>query len=96
MNGDHDLLQLGARELAMHAVRDASGTLQGQVVEVHGGASKASRLCKFNRRSLGNLRKSLKRLDENISAQMRQEPGNVRAAALDCYSAAAAPCAGLD
>ena len=80
----------------MHAVRDARGTLQGQVVEVHGGASKASRLCKFNQRSLGNLRKSLKRLDENISAQMRQEPGNVRAAALDCYSAAAAPCAGLD
>ena len=27
---------------------------------------------------------------------MRREPGNVREAALDSYSAAAAPCAGLD
>ena len=55
---DDDLLQLGARELAVHAVRDASGALEGQVVEVHlvGGASKASpsRLCKItNQRSLG-------------------------------------------
>ena len=56
----HDLLQLGAGELAMHAVRDASGTLQGQVVEVHGGASTASRLCKTSKGSLGVLEKSPK------------------------------------
>ena len=59
-SADHDLLQLGAGELAMHAVRDASGTLQGQVVEVHGGASKASRLCKTSKGSLGVLEKSPK------------------------------------
>ena len=84
----------------MHAVGDSRRSLQSQVVEIHGGASKASRLCKLtNRISPSNKARSLfARLSpltisvENISSSDAQPGAGKRSGGgveqLECGSGA--------